>query len=244
MPASTISSPSRSPSPRSENDVFSISHSLIPEPTRKSAGTSSLDFDGLLENPLRLHEDLQEGCGGQLWPAGMTLARFMLQNHQTSLVDKHVIELGAGGGLVGLAVALGCKIDSRILLTDQQPMLSLMQQNISLNALDSQVRAEVFDWGSKPPPTFPTRSGHPDIVLAADCVYFEPTFPLLLSTLKDLLGPETICYFCFKKRRKADLRFIRDMTKTFDVCEIIEHQAQQDRKQGIFLYRVLRKGGT
>lgn len=45
---------------------------------------------------------------------------------------------------------------------------------------------------------------HADLVLAADCVYFEPAFPLLVDTLVDLVAhdnPEIL--FCYKKRRKV-----------------------------------------
>ncbi|KAH0844549.1 hypothetical protein AYO21_08561 [Fonsecaea monophora] len=238
---------SRSPSP--ENDVFGISTALIPEGDNKKPATTSLTFDNLLPSTrsLILHEDLQEGCGGQLWPAGMVLSKYMLRYHRAgSLRGKSVVEIGAGGGLVGLAVALGCELDSdqKIYITDQIPMLALMRKNITLNKLEDKVVAEVYDWGTAPPPTIlssRTQHQHPDVVLAADCVYFEPTFPLLLQTLNDLIGPETTCYFCFKKRRKADMRFIRDMTKSFQ-AEYIEYDGKEaDQKEGIFLYAVRRK---
>lgn len=240
MPSSTASR-SRSPSPASEPDIFSISSSLVPEQTLKRAGNSTLNFDGLLSTPLILHEDLQEGCGGQLWPAGIALARYLLTYHRKSLRRASIIEIGAGGGLVGLAVALGCEIPRQVVLTDQQPMLNLMEKNIQLNKLDTQVCARVYDWGSKPVPTFPTTSGHADIVLAADCVYFEPAFPLLLQTLDDLIGPTTVCYFCFKKRRKADMRFIRDMMKKFEVADTNYDRRETNRREGIFLYQVRRR---
>lgn len=44
----------------------------------------------------------------------------------------------------------------------------------------------------------------PDIILAADCVYFEPAFPLLVQTLADLSHPTTHILFCYKKRRKVE----------------------------------------
>ena len=238
MPASTTSL--RSVSPPSDNDVFAISHSLIPEPTHKLAGQTELAFGGLLSSPLILHEDLQGGCGGQLWPAGMTLARYLLQRN-TLLSNKQILEIGAGVGLVGLAVASSGHVSSQVLITDQKPMLGLMQKNIQLNRLDSRVSAEVYDWGSKPTPLFQTSTGHPDIVLAADCVYFEPAFPLLMQTLDDLIGATTICYFCFKKRRKADMRFIRDMMKKFSVTELNYDEKKADRKDAIFLYELRRK---
>ncbi|EHY55925.1 Protein-lysine N-methyltransferase efm6 [Exophiala dermatitidis] len=239
-------SASRSPSP--ENDVFAMATNLVPERENKTAATTSLTFDGLLPDsaPLLLHEDLQEGCGGQLWPAGMVLAKYMLTYHKTqSLLGKSIVEIGAGGGLVGLAVALGCEVDTKIWVTDQLPMLALMQKNVELNKLEAKVGAAIYDWGS-PPPADILRNGteQPDIVLAADCVYFEPAFPLLLQTLTDLIGPSTTCYFCFKKRRKADMRFIRDMTKKFAVEQISYAGRDSDQREGIFLYQVRKKEKT
>ena len=45
-----------------------------------------------------------------------------------------------------------------------------------------------------------------DVVLAADCVYFEPAFPLLVQTLEGLAsqnGETPDFLFCYKKRRKV-----------------------------------------
>ncbi|KIW67210.1 hypothetical protein PV04_06477 [Phialophora macrospora] len=236
---------SRSNTP--ENDVFAIDTALVPERDNKKPSTTIITFDNLLlpDKPLLLHEDLQEGCGGQLWPAGMVLSKYMLKYHSSgSLRGKSLVEIGAGGGLVGLAVALGCELldTQKIYITDQIPMLALMRKNITLNKLDDRVAAEVYDWGTAPPPSILHYcSGYPDVVLAADCVYFEPAFPLLLQTLGDLIGPATTCYFCFKKRRKADMRFIRDMTKKFHVDYVDYDGKEGDQRGGIFLYSVTRK---
>jgi hypothetical protein len=145
------------------------------------------------------------------------------------------LELGAGGGLVGLvecqsdiaqpvltinrlAMAIGCKgFRAPLHVTDQEPMLGLMNRNVSLNNLDGLVQASIYDWGEVTPAILPH---HPDIILAADCVYFEPAFPLLQRTLIDLIGESTICYFCFKKRRRADLHFIKSIKRIFDVSEV------------------------
>lgn len=73
--------------------------------------------------------------------------------------------------------------------------------------------------GSPIPDALPT---HLDLILAADCVYFEPAFPLLVDTLCALMHrqangdlvkndgalevqqcPEVL--FCYKKRRKVRL---------------------------------------
>lgn len=98
-------------------------------------------------------------------------------------------------------------------------MVDLMQQNIALNDLQDQVQANVFDWGGGRPEDVPA---HPDVILAADCAYFEPAFPLLQQTLEELVGPNTVCYFCFKKRRRADMQFMKAIRKTLAIEEVLD----------------------
>lgn len=99
-------------------------------------------------------------------------------------------------------------------MTDQLTMLPLMQRNTALNALEHTVAPSVYDWGQPTPTGLPAQ---PDVILAADCIYFEPAFPLLLSTLQDLIGERTVCYFACVKRRKADAQFMKAARKVFDV---------------------------
>ncbi|KAF2441856.1 hypothetical protein P171DRAFT_465466 [Karstenula rhodostoma CBS 690.94] len=222
-----------------DNGVFGVSEDLVPPAVMKSAGVSEVDFDGLLSPPLKLQEDLTNGCGGQLWPAGMVLSKYMLRKHRSDLIGKEVIELGAGGGLVGLAVAIGCETDTTLHITDQEPMFELMKRNIALNNLTSKVSATTYDWGAPTPSSLPK---HPDIILAADCVYFEPAFPLLQETLKDLIGETTLCYFCFKKRRRADMQFMKVAKKMFDVKEVEDDpDTEVYSRQSLFLYRITKK---
>lgn len=64
-----------------------------------------------------------------------------------------------------------------------------------------------FRRGSLPPAALPTRV---DLILAADCVYFEPAFPLLVKTLTDLVaGNDPEILFCYKKRRKVSNKRLR-----------------------------------
>ncbi|EMD97817.1 hypothetical protein COCC4DRAFT_173875 [Bipolaris maydis ATCC 48331] len=222
-----------------ELDGFAVSQDLVPAAPIKSAGVSKVDFDGLLSPPLSLHEDLKNGCGGQLWPAGMVLSKYMLRKHRDDVAGKEIVELGAGGGLVGLAVAIGCNVDKPVHITDQIPMFDLMERNIALNGLESRVKASVYDWGEPTPSQLPS---HPDIILAADCVYFEPAFPLLQQTLRDLIGENTVCYFCFKRRRRADLTFMKTARKMFDVQEV-DDDPDKDvySREKLFLYRITKK---
>lgn len=149
------------------------------------------------------------------------------------------LELGAGSGLVGLAIALALsspKPDDglAISMTDQAPMLDLMQRNILLNPLASDVvTADVLEWGTTIKPAL---TKQPDVLLAAECVYFEPAFPLLLQTLKEQIGRHTICFFCFKKRRKADLRFMKEAKKAFNVEDVTDDPDREKwRRENLFM---------
>ncbi|OKL58907.1 hypothetical protein UA08_05797 [Talaromyces atroroseus] len=75
------------PGSDSEGSHLLIGESLIPVRERKPPGTTVVTIDGLLKDPLLLMEDLKEGCGGQLWPAGLLLSRYMLEEHATDLVE-------------------------------------------------------------------------------------------------------------------------------------------------------------
>lgn len=65
---------------------------IAPLPEYKAAGETVIDFDGLLKPApdLRLREDLSEGCGGQTWPAGMTLAKHMLRYHKAAMTKARM----------------------------------------------------------------------------------------------------------------------------------------------------------
>lgn len=81
------------------------------------------------------------------------------------------------------------------------------------------------------------RDFRPNIILAADCVYFEPSFPLLLETLTDLLAlnPDATVYFCFKKRRRADMSFLKMAKKAFEVLEVEDEGRPAYAREGLFL---------
>ncbi|MCJ1389245.1 hypothetical protein MMC18_002101 [Xylographa bjoerkii] len=243
-----------------------ISEDFLPSRPPKTASTTNLSFSGLLSPPLRLHEDLKDGCGGQLWPAGMVLARYLLERKE-ELRGKVILELGAGGGLVGLAIALALSQSPQpantskpanppVLITDLPILLPLQASNIALNAIPASTILSVpLPWGSPLPVDLPAAYRCPDIILAADCVYYEPAFPLLLETLGELLeqseawknsdSPEaeesrgSVCYFCMKKRRKADMRFVASLKRAFEVVEL--EKGVVDGEKGVFLYEVRRK---
>lgn len=146
------------------------------------------------------------------------------------------LELGAGSGLVGLALAIHPLRPSYIHLTDLPPILPLLKHNISLNSPETPISAHILEWGSivaaEVPPV-------PDVLLAADCVYFEPAFPLLLQTMQALMSEDTVCYFCFKKRRRADMKFVKMAKKVFVVKDVDDDPDKgMWERDGVHLYEI------
>lgn len=90
-------------------------------------------------------------------------------------------------------------MDSAILARLQ----SSIGKSFPLLAVHFQIRT---DYGCRGEP-IPKGIPPPDIILAADCVYFEPAFPLLVQTLCDLSpkGSNLEILFCYKKRRKVSI---------------------------------------
>ena len=113
-------------------------------------------------------------------------------------------------------------VDPHTDLQHARPLLGIMKQNVSLNQLESCVNVAELNWsrllflhaskhladtffarGEPVPADIPK----PDLILAADCVYFEPAFPLLVQTLAELVPDRsTEVLFCYKKRRKVRVR--------------------------------------
>jgi len=85
----------------------------------------------------------------------------------------------------------------------------------------------------------------PDLILAADCVYLESAFPLLVSTLSDLTDNDTEVLFCYKKRRKADKRFFTMLKKKFVWTEVMDDPDRQIySRDSISLLRLVKRTVT
>ena len=86
------------------------------------------------------------------------------------------------------------------------------------NLSNKDITVAQFEWGKDPSHFKPPF----DIVLAADVIYIEDTFPLLLQSLADLSDHETVILISCKRRYERDDRF-------FDLL----------RKSGRFSYNIV-----
>jgi len=137
----------------SDDEALRISDDLVPIREQLSPGRlTTTTLDGTLtKQPLKIVEDLTSGCGGQLWPAGIALAKYCIGRFkEKGLRDKHIVELGSGGGVTGLAMAL--ELDGlsegkgEFWMTDMEAMVPLMKQNVALNGLQDTVKVGLLDW--------------------------------------------------------------------------------------------------
>ncbi|XP_045168423.2 protein N-lysine methyltransferase METTL21D-like isoform X2 [Mercenaria mercenaria] len=163
------------------------------------------------------------GC--VVWDAAIVLAKY-LESHDfhrgNDLVDKAVVEIGAGTGVVGLMAA---SYGAMVTITDLEEFVPLMQLNIDTNKhlCRHPVQAKELKWGSELKREF----SHVDIVLVADCIYYEESLEPLLKTLDDLCGNDTCIYCCYEERttdNKPELqrKFLHMVEKIFSVKKIPE----------------------
>jgi predicted nicotinamide N-methyase len=176
------------------------------------------------------------GKGGLCWDAAFILAEHLLANrncwqssvcHPSRRLTK-VVELGAGTGLVGLAVAKF--VDScSVTITDLPELMDLMNSNIARNfhvekqssgclsnvgyhfansgkqsGVDN-VCAAVLQWGLKE--DYSTEKyQNIDLIIASDVVATIYSSTLLVQTLFDLSGEDTKIFLSYKHREDNLMR--------------------------------------
>eukprot|EP00667_Euglena_gracilis_P018145 EG_transcript_19241 len=176
------------------------------------------------------------GVGTFVSPSAVHLARALHRHSEADPLQKAVrgcrtvVELGAGTGVLGLAAALldGVGPAAQFVLTEQAPLLRLLQRNIERNrpALSphcARVDARELDWGTAQASALVASLGAGvDLVLAADCVYAEEAIPPLVETLRVLCEtPATHLVLSNKHRsRHTSELFFKLLRSDFDWEEL------------------------
>ncbi|XP_006823787.1 protein N-lysine methyltransferase METTL21A-like [Saccoglossus kowalevskii] len=155
-----------------------------------------------------------------------------ISEHALDIKDKTIIELGAGTGLVGMVTAL---LGGNVIITDREMALEQLQQNIDDNVMPDditgQIKVKELCWG-KHLDQFPTF----DIILGADIIYIQETFPDLLKTLLHLSHCRTRILLSCKIRYKKDSNFIESLKVYFTVSEIF-----YDLTRDVRIYEAIKK---
>lgn len=147
---------------------------------------------------IRLLEDptgtLAGGNGATLWDCSIALTRALAERYDgRDLTGSTVLELGAGLGLVGMAMAA---MGARVLTTERPIALPLLRRNVEHNqeVTGGRVAVAELSWGAGQTRALlaeRNKSGAPtfDIVVGSDVVFpsNSDAYPLLADTLTVLL---------------------------------------------------------
>ncbi|XP_037584924.1 putative methyltransferase-like protein 21E pseudogene isoform X1 [Cebus imitator] len=151
----------------------------------------------------------------------LVLCYFLETNaKQYNMVDKNVIEIGAGTGLVSIVASL---LGAHVTATDLPELLGNLQYNISRNTkMKSKHLPQVkeLSWGVALDTSFPRSSNNFDYVLAADVVYAHPFLEELLITFDHLCKETTIILWAMKFRLEKENKFVDRFKELFDLEEI------------------------
>ncbi|XP_076011959.1 uncharacterized protein mettl21ca [Genypterus blacodes] len=168
-------------------------------------------------------EESIDSYGGNIWPAALSLCHYLdTHREQLNLMDKAVLEIGAGTGLLSVVAAL---LGAWVTATDLPNMLSTLRVNLSRNTRGRcrhtpQVAA--LSWDHELEQTYPTSIYHYDYVLAADVVYHHDFLDELLATMKHFCRPGTTLVWANKVRFGSDLSFTENFKKAFDTRLLVE----------------------
>lgn len=162
-----------------------------------------------------------------VWDAALVLAKYLQTEHfcpKEHLVNKRVVELGGGTGVVGL-IAASC--GAHVCCTDLLEVVPLIELNKTTNQhmITGTFTAATLKWGQDVSAFQP----YPDLVLVADCIYYEESLEPLVSTLCDLSNENTTVLISYEERamgKKPQLekKFHQLVKEHFVVEEIPEEQ--------------------
>uniref|UniRef100_UPI0037E749E3 methyltransferase like 21e isoform X2 n=1 Tax=Semicossyphus pulcher TaxID=241346 RepID=UPI0037E749E3 len=175
--------------------------------------------------------------GAVLWPSAMVLCHFLETNRdEHNLLDKNVIELGAGTGLVTIVASLlGAKVTS----TDLPDVLGNLQYNVVRNTKDRckyiPLVTELI-WGPEVEQRFPRATHCFDYILAADVVYAHSYLDELMDTFDHLCQENTQILWAMRFRLDPENSFVGRFQQRFHLEELYNLPSLS-----IKLYRAWRK---
>ncbi|KAJ4509631.1 hypothetical protein HRR83_007054 [Exophiala dermatitidis] len=178
---------------------------------------------------LRMWEETGDSIARHVWDAGLGFLMYFSQAlfsvpvegmSQTAALLKtskvrrlKVLELGAGCGTVGIALAQLVKCD--MLLTDLDDSQEILASNIRCASplAGSTIQSQVLDWSTG---VDDSTNANYDLVLVSDCIYNPDSSLHLVETLRQLATrtPDVLILVGFKRRHEADTIFFDRMQQT------------------------------
>ena len=179
-------------------------------------------------------DELTDGAdttGLRLWPAAIPLAARLNEvvlpslRRETRSRPLRLLELGAGRGLVGIALA-ALSADVSVVLTDDarafvskdgvsQSSLDVLRDNIALNTelCGGRVSAERCIWGDDADAERLRSSGKFDLIIGSDLLYDPTCYVPLLKTLSHV---GSSAYIGYSRRHQGEAAFLSLADRSFD----------------------------
>jgi 2-polyprenyl-3-methyl-5-hydroxy-6-metoxy-1,4-benzoquinol methylase len=140
--------------------------------------------------------------GLSTWGASLYLIEYFAQNPY--IKGKAVLELGAGLGLLSIAMA---DIGAKVIATDCSLVMERLTKNCQLNS--AALTVTELDWNN------PTIQFVGDYIVCADVVFDPDLIPPLVQTIKTYLGPKMQCIMACTKRNEETWALLE--------CELSHH---------------------
>ncbi|EZF30522.1 family protein [Trichophyton mentagrophytes] len=159
-----------------------------------------------------------DGNDGQATSPSLMFKDLIRQNDDKS--HFNVIELGAGCGIVGIALAQSLT-DCSVLLTDLEEVRDIVSRNINMSnpAAGSKIDFQVLDWETSIPSRISEQQY--DLIVVSDCTYNSDSLPALVDTMAALVdrSPQAVIIVALKRRHESETVFFEFMHRArLDVC--------------------------
>lgn len=195
-------------------------------------------FSLLLPNPASPSLNLRDLTGFdntgnvRLWPGSEGLALLLLKE---SARVRHKVVLEVGAGAVGLpsfaAIAAGAR---QVTATDgNERAVEQLRHLKNFNNLQGTLEVRQLFWGKEA-----QQQTKYDVILAADCVFFEDRHEKLLITLKDSLNEDGEVVMCCPER-KGSLNKWRERVREDGFFEIVERSDFAAAIEAALVYKPL-----
>ncbi|KAJ5175261.1 uncharacterized protein N7482_001138 [Penicillium canariense] len=186
--------------------------------------------------PLRIWEETGNSIARHIWDAALAAVIFLEQvitgteksmpALSQSLTPRRsplqVVELGAGCGIVGIALAT-MLANCEVLLTDLPEVSEIVTRNINDASPkpSASIKFQTLDWDE---PTPNLTRGPIDLIVVSDCTYNADSLPALVSVLDRLVrgSPGAVVLVALKRRHDSEAVFF-DLMRT---AGFVSQQAQ------------------
>lgn len=144
----------------------------------------------LSSSALVIKEEYGATLGSHLYDSSIVLLHYLEtlyggQKLEPGHAQQHILEVGAGCGLIGIYFA---SLGHRVLVTDKKNQLSLLVENIAENGVQSTCSAVEFNWESTEQLTEAKKKMEDriDLIIACDVLYDKETAALFFEISKNL----------------------------------------------------------